>query len=249
MKPICSIFFHNYYGNHKYWLDFFVKKIKIPSILYYNIVNESIYNLEENINEIVNLTEADTGHICKIIFRLSSNKGKDIGGKMVLLDSYQKLGMETELGLFLHDKKSIYKANNITWANELFKIIEPDFQNKALQLFTENINIGIVAAYGCIVNEFNESLKLFTSNNKVILSLLQDQFKIFPNNFQYVAGTMFWFRMKPISYFLKSNSPLQIRESFESGNIIDQYTGSYTHSWERLLCWIITMQKYKISII
>ena len=249
MKPICSIFFHNYYGNHKYWLDFFNEKIQIPSILYYNIVNESIYNLDENINEIIKLTIPNSGKICKIIFRQSANRGKDIGGKMVLLDTYQKLGFETELGLFLHDKRSIYKANNITWANELFKIIEPNFQNKALQLLTENINIGIVAASGSVINEYNESLKSFTSKNKAILSLSQDQFEIFPTNFQFVAGTMFWYRMQPINHFFKINSPLQVRESFESGNIIDQYAGSYTHSWERLLCWIITMQNYKIDTI
>ena len=249
MKPICSIFFHNYYGNHKYWIDFFIEKIKIPSILYYNIVNESIYNLDENISEILKLADTNIGNINKIIFRQSSNKGKDIGGKMVLLDAYQKLDFKTEFGVFLHDKKSIYKANNITWANELFKIIEPDFQKKALQLLTENVNIGIVAASGSIINEYNESLKSFASNNKAILSFLQDLFKIFPNNFQYVAGTMFWYRMQPINNFFKNNSPLQIRESFEGGNVIDQYSGSYTHSWERLLCWIITMQKYKINTI
>ena len=249
MKPICSIFFHNYYGNHKYWLDFFIEKIKIPSVLYYNIVNESIYNLDENINEIIAFNKADTGNICKIIFRQSSNKGKDIGGKMLLLDAYQKLGFDTELGVFLHDKKSIYKANNITWANELFKIIEPEFQKKALQLLKENINIGIVAASGSVLNEYNESLKIYTSNNKVILSLLQDRFEIFPNNFKYVAGTMFWCRMQPMNHFFKNNSSLKIRESFETGNVIDQYSGSYTHSWERLLCWIITSQKYKINTI
>ena len=249
MNPICSIFFHNYYGNHKYWLDYFIEKIKIPSILYYNVVSESIYNLDENINEIVELSKAEKGNICKIVFRQSSNKGKDIGGKMLLLDSYQKLGMGTEYGLFLHDKKSLYKANNTTWANELFKIIEPNFQKKTLQLLIENKNIGIVAAPGSLINEYNESLKLFTSNNKVILSLLQDRFNIFPTSFQFVAGTMFWFRMQPINNFFKINLPLQIRESFESGNILDQYSGSHTHSWERLLCWIITMQKYKITTI
>lgn len=245
MKPICSIFFHNYYGNHRYWVDFFIEKMTTPSILYYNIVSDSIYNLEET-EDIIKLSKMNSGNLCKIIFRQSPNKGKDIGGKLLLLDTYQKLGTKTEYGLFLHDKKSIYKANSIKWANDLFKIMEPSFQKKAFQLLTENKSTGIVAAAGTVLNEYDETLKIFTSTNNKILIQLQNQFEVVPVNFQYVAGTMFWFRMLPLSSFFKKNSPLQIRKNLECGNITDQYFESYTHSWERFLSWIICAQQLKI---
>ena len=246
MKPICSIFFHNYYGNHQYWIDFFISKLTIPSILYYNIVCDSIYNLQEE-KEIKRLTQINSGNLHEIIFRRSPNKGKDIGGKLILLDAYKKLGKETEFGLFLHDKKSIYKANSIKWANGLFKIMEPPFQKKVFQLFTEHKNIGIIAASGSVLNEYNDSLKIFISTNDKILSLLQNQFNISPGNFQYVAGTMFWFRMQPLNHFFQKKSLLKIRGDLEVGNITDEFSGSYTHSWERLLSWIFIAQHYKIN--
>ena len=250
MKPICSIFFHNYYGEHEYWIDFFSKNITIPSILYYNIVSDSIYNLNEDAAQIFKTLQPNPkNNITQIILRLSNNKGKDIGGKLILFDAYQKIGIETEYGLFLHDKKSIYKANNITWANDLLKIAAPDFQIKVFALFAKNADIGIITASGNIINEYDAGLKTFRSTNKLLLNQLLHSYNISPRNYEYVAGTMFWFRIMPLNIFFTKNNCLQVRELFENGNVTDQYAGTFTHSWERILSWIFTLDGHKINII
>jgi len=250
MKSECSIFFHNYYGNQDRWLEFFLRKISVPSNLYYNKVDESIYNMERQGDKYRQKYMPDTTNmIRKIIYRQSANKGKDIGGKLILLDAYQKLDFKTEYGLFLHDKKSLYKANNTDWTNNLLQIADSDFCTKAIQIFLGHPEVGIITSTGNIENEFSSNLRSFKSNNKMLLPQLQKRFNIFPASFQYAAGTMFWFRMQPVNTFFNANPPLQIRTSLEIGNITDEDMGSNTHCWERLLSWIITAQGYKIKTI
>ena len=103
MQVDCSIFFHNYYGKQDYWLNFFAQNIPSSFNLYYNIVDESIYNLHflktsdcKNSSAIIKKNH----QLKNIYFRQSSNKGKDIGGKMVLFDAYLKLNKQSEYGLF-----------------------------------------------------------------------------------------------------------------------------------------------------
>jgi len=250
MKSACSIFFHNYYGEHEYWINFFTKNLSIPYTLYYNAVKNSIYNFESiESADIYSNQIGSTNNTQKLIYRQSSNKGKDIGGKLVLLDAYQKLALKTDYGLFLHDKKSPYKANNTVWASDLLKITDSAFARKSLQIFEESPDVGIITATGNLKNEYDDDKKSFISTNKALLPQLQNRFSIYPASFQYVAGTMFWFRMKPLNTFLKEHSPLKIRALLENGNVTDENEGSYTHCWERLLSWIITSQGYKIKTI
>ena len=246
-SALCSIFFHNYYGSHQSWLAYFKKNISFPVNLYYNITEDSIYNLDTAIADFRD--NADSSNINNIFILQSPNKGKDIGGKLVLLDAYQKLGLQTEYGLFLHDKKSPYKANNETWADNLLKIAERSSAENALKLFNNKKDTGIVAANGTVGNEFDYAANSFRSNNKLLLPELQNQFGIHPTDFKYVNGTMFWSRMKPLEVFFEKNTPLKIRAMLEKGNVSDEYAGTYTHSWERLLCWIITGQHYTIKTI
>lgn len=249
MSPLCSIFFHNYYGSHPSWMNYFEKNISFPAYLYYNITEESIYNTEQATADLCSYKPNVNGNLKKIIVRQSPNKGKDIGGKLVLLDAFLKLGMQTEYGLFLHDKKSPYKANNQTWANNLLKIAEKSFSEQALALLKNKQDTGIVTANGNIGNEFDYTTNHFRSTNKQLLPELQNMFDIHPLDFWYVNGTMFWFRMEPLVNFFEKNAPLKIRAMLEKGNVTDENLGTYTHSWERLLCWIITSQNYTIKTI
>lgn len=248
MKPTCSIFFHNYYGEHDFWIDYFDKKIQFPTILYYNIVTDNIYNYEVEKIQIL-ADNRITQNIQKIIFRYSPNKGKDIGGKLILLDSYLHINIETEFGLFFHDKKSPYKVGNESWSQNLFKIAEPNYIQQAMKVFETSPSAGIVTAYGTVKNEWSDATKSFISTNKLLLKSLQTEFNIFPENYQYVAGTIFWSRMKPLTTFFTNYAPLKIREMLEAGNVSDEITGTNTHSWERLLSWIVNMQDFKIKTV
>ena len=252
MTSVYSIFFHNYYGRLAYWLDFFSKNTTSPSTLYYNIVDESIYNqkiLQTDLNTVSNGEANKNAALNNIIYRHSSNKGKDIGGKMVLIDSYLKLKSPTPYGLFLHDKKSLYKANNIIWANNLLKIAEANFSKRVFKIFNDDPQIGIIAGNGSLKNDYDFNDQSFTGTNKVLLPQLQEKFNIYPSSYNYIAGTMFWFRMKPVEDFFLLNDPLLIRAMLEDGNVSDEISESNTHCWERLLSWIITSQGYKINTI
>lgn len=250
MKADCSIFFHNYYGSSRDWIDFFSKNISVPFNIYYNLVEDSIYNTDLSVNNYHQNTSQLGGlnnTTNQVFFRKSSNKGKDIGGKMVLLDTYIKLNLTTEFGLFLHDKKSLYKANNKAWADKLLKIAGESFSQKVQTIFQNKPAIGLITASGNVMDEYNAASESFVSTNAKLLPQLQQQFNINPPGFNYIAGTMFWFRMKPIENFFKKYPPLIIRETLEDGNVTDEYTATNTHCWERLLSWIITAEGYKIN--
>ncbi len=250
LQPVCSIFFHNYYGAHQAWLDYFEKTLSFPANLYYNLAEDSIYNIDSAEQQVLQAYQPSPGQmIRRIIVRQSPNKGKDIGGKMVLLDAYQQLQMPTPYGLLLHDKKSPYKANNTVWADNLFAIASKDFSNRALQVFADEPTTGIITATGNTADEYDHGTGLFKSNNRSLLPGLLEHYQIKPATYQFATGTMFWFRMAPAAIFFKKVNPLAIRAQLETGNITDEQAGTYTHSWERLLSWMITAQHYLIKTI
>ena len=101
MNAIISIFFHNYYGQHKKWMEFFSAKMTKPFNLFYNIVENSIYAVEEEGTSFDKTTDNITQpYLNKLVIRKSPNLGKDIGGKLVLLDAYLHLKEETEFIIF-----------------------------------------------------------------------------------------------------------------------------------------------------
>jgi lipopolysaccharide biosynthesis protein len=242
----CSIFFHNYYGRHNYWINFFAERINIPFNLFYNIVEDSIYNLgdEHFLKEGKNLTDSQ---INKFFLRKSANKGKDIGGKMVLLDAYLRLNEKTEYLVFLHDKQSPHTIHGSEWQKKLFRIADPGFAEKAIDCFTKEDKIGIIAGKGNIRNEYDIASGSLAGNNSERLKDIQSEFGISTSSHDYIAGTMFWVRSEPVEIFFKAHNPLEIRKTLEEGNVMDEDNGTTTHAWERLLCWIILGQGYKIK--
>lgn len=247
-STIISIFFHNYYGQHKKWIQFFSEKMTVPFNLFYNVVENSIYNIEEDHRLLSNPQASITGrYLNKLIVRKSPNIGKDIGGKLVLMDSYLHLKEETEFIIFLHDKNSPHKVQNQEWQQKLFQIVEPAFAVQTLSLFKENPKVGIIAGVDSIRNEYDESKKSFIGNNLTQLSQLRSEYEIDNTDCRHVAGTMFWVRSLPLVSFFRKHSPLDIRRTLERGNVMDENTGTLTHAWERMLSWIITEQGYTIK--
>jgi len=249
MNPIiCSIFFHNYYGQHEKWIQFFSEKMTVPFNLFYNIVEDSIYNMEDDLQILNDLQSNISGqYLNKIFFRKSPNQGKDIGGKLVLLDAYLHSKPESEFIIFLHDKKSPYKIQNQEWQQKLFRIIEPGFIEQALAFFNDNPQAGIIAGADSIQDEYDHSRKSFISNNKVQLTQLRSEFGITNTDHRYVAGTMFWARVLPLLVFFRKHAPLDIRKSLEPGNMMDESSGTATHAWERMISWTILEQGYSIK--
>lgn len=247
-STVYSIFFHNYYGQHTKWLQFFSEKMTVPFNLFYNIVEDSVYNNEEYPGHLNDLRKTAQGqYLNNIIFRRSPNKGKDIGGKLVLLDAYLHLKQESEFMIFLHDKKSPYKIQNQEWQQKLFRVIEPAFTERAITFFNQNPNAGIIAGADSIRDEYDHSNKSFISQNQTQLTQLRSEFGISTTDYRFVAGTMFWARAAPLLTFFRKHAPLDIRKSLEAGNVMDEGKGTYTHAWERMLSWIISEQGYTIK--
>ena len=257
MDPVtCSLFFHNYYGQHENWVRFFSEKMRVPFILFYNIVEDSLYNQEEDSPDSPDAHRRLAGRLQqsvsgpwlkKIVVRRSSNQGKDIGGKLVLLDALAHEPAPGAYAIFLHDKRSPHKIQSQQWKDRLFQIIEPEFVQKALAAFNENKTIGIIAASDSIHNEYDPSLRSFTSNNGPQLTRLRSELNILNTDYRYVAGTMFWARTSPLLDFFGRFPPLDIRTTLERGNIMDETAGSTTHAWERLFSWLIFAQGYTIK--
>lgn len=247
-SPVCSIFFHNYYGKHDEWIKFFSQNLTVPFNLFYNIVSNSPYNLSHEEMPASQLQETvTTGNLNQIIVRQSPNQGKDIGGKLILLDTYLRLGINTDLLVFFHDKKSPQEVQGFEWSQKLFRILKSDFITKALDLFNHNKDIAVVAAENSIQNEFDTELNALAGNNSQNIQQQQSRYLIDTPKYDYVAGTMFWARAKPYVDFFLENKPLTIREILEAGNVLDEKTGTYTHAWERLLTWIAFSRGYTIK--
>lgn len=269
-----SLFFHNYYGGHEEWIRFFCEKMAVPFVLFYNVVEDSLYNLEggEPAGDfpaggasaaaipprgalaggadplLDRLRNAASGPgLQDIVLRRSPNQGKDIGGKLVLLDACLRLGMESDLFIFLHDKKSPYKVQNRQWQEKLFAIIDPSFAGKALDAFSKQKDLGILTGSGSIQDEYDYSRQSFASHNRSLLGRLQEEYGITPPRYHFAAGTMFWARSLPLMTFLSRHAPLDIRRTLETGNVLDEQQGTMTHSWERLLSWLIIAQGFDIK--
>lgn len=181
---------------------------------------------------------------CYII--TTSNKGKDIGGKLALLQLFLELQIEAHYLLFLHDKKSLQALKSNTWKKDLLKIVSTESIQKSMKIFEESSACGLIATKDYIIVEpFADSH--FSGVNGQILATLMLKYEVMPASFAFVAGTMFWAKAKPLKDFFKQHNPLEIRKELEDGNILDNFSGTITHSWERILSWIITSQGYSIN--
>ncbi|RDV16437.1 hypothetical protein DXT99_04345 [Pontibacter diazotrophicus] len=176
----------------------------------------------------------------------SSNKGKDIGAKLLLLALYRQLQYKCEYFIFLHDKKSLHALNSKNWRNGLMKIIHEENIELIIDKFRRNQNIGIVATKEYIISE-SRTEGGWAGLNGPILDRLTTKYEISPPHLKYVAGTIFWSRAKVLEEFFTNNNPLDIRCELENGNVLDNFTGTYTHSWERLLSWIVTSKGLTID--
>jgi lipopolysaccharide biosynthesis protein len=241
--PACSIFFHNYYGNDQGWMEYLFEQFAVPQALYYNGVSLSYNRLMQKESEVSIQEYAPTQNIIK---RSSPNKGKDIGGKLVLMDAYLKLGMKSDYILLLHDKTSPYHSHSHQWQKNLFRIATKECREEILKVFGTDKSVGIVASQSAIRNEADNDQRRNAYTNSELIMSLRNKYNIHPPHLNYVAGTMFWVRAPLFERFFSEHAPLEIRRTLEEGNVTDE-TPTVTHAWERLLCWMVTSQGYKIK--
>ena len=176
----------------------------------------------------------------------TSNMGKDIGGKLALIQFLMESEIETEFLLFLHDKKSLQALKSSKWKNDLLHILTSESIKAVINIFEKDEKCGIIAAKKYIINETIEDGQLINVNGKILEKLLKE-YNLKMISYPFVAGTMFWARAKPFKDFFMKHNPLEIRRQLESGNVVDNFEGTITHSWERILSWIVIGDGYDIK--
>lgn len=234
-----TILSHIYYDTIPELDKFFFAKTEAKEVqLLYNINSKNTFH--------------KNFHLLKYFFLnsyaiISPNKGKDIGGKLALIDLCLKLNVEADYYILLHDKKSPHTTLGDMWREKLFRIIEPQNIEKITDMFEQDSKLGIVAAKEFIMNEYDKATDNFSCTSNLILKKLIQQYDLKLNNFDFVGGTMFWVRAEIFNTFFSKYNPLEIRATLEKGNVLDHHHGTQTHAWERMLSWIAIDQGYKIK--
>jgi len=178
---------------------------------------------------------------------LTNNRGKDIGGKLFLFQVLLENNISDAYIIFLHDKNSPQVINGEKWKKELWSIATQQKINEAIAILENNKQVGIVANKSAIIDPAKAGEKYAYATNKDIIFEEAKKYDLLPENKSFVAGTMFIARLEPYLAFFKKNNPLEIRSNMEKGNVLDLEQGTLTHSWERLLSWIITSKNYTIE--
>jgi len=235
-----SVFVHIYYGSN---YDFL--KTHLLNLVNYNtsyLFNINLASIQKN--EIISKITKDFPQAYIIE---TPNIGKDIGGKLALVDLYLRLNIESDYIIILHDKLSPQALNGTEWRDKLLKIIEKENIETILDIFQNNQSVGVVANKVCILNEYSEENNSFSTVNNDLLKEYLINYQIETSTYDFVAGTMFWIRSNIIKDFFMKYPPLEIRKKLESGNVLDNLTGTHTHVLERLLGLLAGGYGYKIQ--
>ena len=178
---------------------------------------------------------------------LTNNIGKDLGGKLFLFQVLIDNSISDDYIIFLHDKNSPQVINGKQWKDELWSIADQQKIKEAITILEKNKTVGIVANKSAIINpEISGETYAYATNKSIIFEEAK-KYAILPVNKSFVAGTMFIARLEPYLAFFRKNNPLEIRANMEKGNVLDLDQGTLTHSWERLLSWIVTSKNYTIE--
>ena len=177
---------------------------------------------------------------------IASNMGKDIGGKLILIQLLLALWPEIPYVALLHDKRSYHKHSGAFEKENLFSILDPAKFRRISRGFEMDPQLGIACAQGTLRNEYLGKGQ-FATPNSPLLKRLSARYALSTEDPRFVAGTMFWMRTSLLRGFFGTQSPLDIRATLEQGNILDHEQATHTHCWERMLSWIATSGGYKIK--
>ena len=237
-KKIAVLYHIFYEDSYKQVIQELEYLMKLEPLFFFNISSDTPGKLE--------IKAALLKQFPTAVISISANKGKDIGGKLILLKLCMQMAINPDWIIFLHDKKSLQALNAEAWRRSLFAIIGKEQLECITGKMIHDPNCGIIASDRYIMKEKVQD-RYFIGNNGPIMNELVGKYNIECASFDYVAGTIFWAKATPLMSFFKNHDPLIIRASLEEGNVLDNFKGTHSHSWERLLSWIITSQGYSIK--
>ncbi|MBS1736087.1 MAG: hypothetical protein JSS98_05705 [Bacteroidetes bacterium] len=236
-----ALLIHIYY--HESWEKIFREQL-------YSLKDYSpliMINLCLDIPGSKDLTRTIKNDFPEALITTTPNKGKDIGGKLALINLFLDTRQAADYIVFLHDKISPHSITGDQWRTTLFSIINQKNITGILKEFTNNKKAGILGAKNFIKNEYDTKKEAWETTNSEKLEEMISMYHLKVTDHTFVAGTMFWVRSSIIRNFFTKFSPLDCRKLLEEGDPTDQYEGTYTHSWERILCWLANDQQYSIK--
>ncbi|MDP4147901.1 MAG: rhamnan synthesis F family protein [Bacteroidota bacterium] len=176
-----------------------------------------------------------------------TNKGKDVGGKLAALSYYLCYCKRTEYLVFLHDKISPQTINADYWMDTLYRIFEQEVFERAIRTLKKYKSAGIVGSRPFLKTEYLPSERRFDSTNDNVLKQLIDRHGLRCKEFRFIAGTIFIAKSRIYEDFFTLHPPLDARRDLEEENVLDLTLGTYTHSWERLFCFIAEDSGYTVT--
>ena len=198
-------------------------------------------------DDVLDETMSSTHGLPDIVRLKVPNKGKDIGGKLLALCYYLRCCPKTKYIGLLHDKVSPQTINAHYWSDTLYNPFSEQGLRKVLHKLDNDSRIGIVGAKSFLKNEFDHSKKIFETTNDSLLHELIKEYDLHCRKYDFIAGTIFVCRSAIMEDFFSRHPALEARAALEEGNVMDLQYGTYTHTWERLFCFIAERQGYTIE--
>ncbi|NCT74932.1 MAG: hypothetical protein GXC78_10400 [Chitinophagaceae bacterium] len=236
-----SIFFHSYYGKNRDWLLYLNALRGQTDRLYYNVVRSSYYQIGESGDGMGVKHTIDYMPGTNLIWqRSSTDQGKDIGGKLILIDVALKTNDKADYWLFAHDKKSPHHEMGQEWAENSRRLLQKEFIEQAKRVFRDDASVSVVCQKEFIREETDDRyITFFTHHHD---QDLRSHFSDLKVGMPYAAGTMFLAKAEGLRLFFQKNPALTIRGRLEKGDVMDNNMVTETHAWERGFSWILLCQ-------
>jgi lipopolysaccharide biosynthesis protein len=206
-----------------------------------------IFNLSNHLRSDPNILYILTQSFPDSIILATPNQGRDIGGKLACINAMLQQNDRSDYTLVIHDKLSQHTPLGIAWRDQLLRVIDEKMLPAIFRKFEREDRTGIIAVAEFIQNEYNPDKNNFTCTSSANLLHYIKEYDLKADNYNFVAGTIFWVRTEIIQQFFTAYHPLKIRASLEKGNVLDSANGTNIHAWERVFSLIAAKYNYKIS--
>lgn len=172
------------------------------------------------------------------------NKGRDILPFFNLLPIVQKF--DYPIACKLHTKKSLHRHDGNQWRNELwYRLLSEGSVTKITKLFHTNQTIGLVATKTSILDLSRADY--YIDNRKWLNKIIQLIDPARPTGdfkFEFVSGSMFWFRPSALITLEQLNIT---EDDFEPE--LGQVDSTLAHTMERLFAFMAVKSNFKVGSI
>lgn len=235
-KPIqkshnTAVFLHLFYSDMWDELKLYLDNLRGDFDLFISIPNSANVDIE-----LFTAYHRDT-----YIYRCN-NRGRDVAPFLAMYTV--ALRHQYEQALKLHTKKSKHRQDGDIWRTDLYQKLlgTPELIQTIVQTFDKDLahRLGTIAPAGHVVS----SEYYLASNQENIEKLARRaNLNYFGDEFRFVAGSMFWFRMES---FLPLSALHLENDDFEPEN--GQVDGTLAHALERIFGMLIYKTGYQIYV-